>query len=429
MTAKVVTKLEEIPDKWIIKSLSDVGEIIGGGTPDTTRDEYWQNGNIPWAVPTDITDLKNNYIERPERCITHKGLINSSAKMLPVGTILITSRATIGECAINTVPMTTNQGFQSLICSPENNNLFFLYAIKFNKSKLIRKSHGTTFLEINKNNIKTLKLIIPPIREQQKIASILLDIDKLIQKQDQIIEQTQRLKKGLLDRLLVKGIGHMKFKKTKSLEIPETWDVLTLGELRQKKMIYEIQDGNHGGLYPRRKDFSSNGRIFLTANSITDDGNVNRQSSLRLPEEYCKKLRIGFAKPGDVLFTHNATVGRVAILHEELGDCILGTSVTYYRLNTDKMNRRYFAYSLQSPMFKKQLNQVMFQTTRSQVLISTQSKLSVTVPPKEEQEQIGGIISRVDELLQETKYEKLKVVILKKGMMQKLLSGKIRVKV
>jgi type I restriction enzyme, S subunit len=106
-------KYEEIPEDWEFKRISEIGEIIGGGTPDSRIKEYW-GGDIPWAVPTDITDLKGTFIEKTERLITQKGLKNSSARLLPKGTVLITSRATIGSCAINTVPMATNQGFQSL---------------------------------------------------------------------------------------------------------------------------------------------------------------------------------------------------------------------------------------------------------------------------------------------------------------------------
>jgi type I restriction enzyme S subunit len=134
-----------------------------------------------WAVPTDITSLKGNFIYRTKRTISQKGLENSSAKLLPQGTILITSRATIGSCAINKVPMATNQGFQSLICNSNNDNIFMFYAITFNKNKLERLSRGTTFLEIAKTSILKVTLPCPPLPEQQKIASILSTLDELIQ--------------------------------------------------------------------------------------------------------------------------------------------------------------------------------------------------------------------------------------------------------
>ncbi|MGB9167418.1 MAG: restriction endonuclease subunit S [Nitrososphaeraceae archaeon] len=195
-------ELGEIPEEWTVKRFSDIGDVIGGGTPDTTKKDYWENGNIAWAVPTDLTGLNKNYIDKTERYITEKGLNNSAAKLLPVGTVLITSRATIGQCTITKIPITTNQGFQSIICNNENDNIFILYTIKFNKEKLVRKSHGTTFLEISKNNIKNLKVPIPPIKEQQKIASILSNIDSQIQKQQEYRIKLETLKKGLMQQLL-----------------------------------------------------------------------------------------------------------------------------------------------------------------------------------------------------------------------------------
>ena len=196
------SELGEVPQDWIVKRLSDIGSIVGGGTPDTTKKDYWENGNIAWAVPTDLTGLNTNYIDKTERYITEKGLNNSAAKLLPVGAVLITSRATIGECAITKIPITTNQGFQTIVCNNENNNHFIFYTIKFNKAKLVRKSHGTTFLEISKTNIKSLKLSIPPLKEQLKISSILSNVDELIQKQERDKYTLENLKKGLMEQLL-----------------------------------------------------------------------------------------------------------------------------------------------------------------------------------------------------------------------------------
>lgn len=195
-------KYEEIPEEWEFKQLDEIGEIVGGGTPDSTNNEYW-NGKILWAVPTDITKLKSNFIDNTERKISEKGLKESSAKLLPIGSILITSRATIGECAITTKPIATNQGFQSLLCNEQHDNLFWFYMIKFHKKRFLRLSYGTTFLEISKNAIK--KVSIPTSiskKEQQKIASILSNVDSQIQKQQECKSKLESLKKGLMQKLL-----------------------------------------------------------------------------------------------------------------------------------------------------------------------------------------------------------------------------------
>ncbi len=169
----------EIPEEWKITKLDNIGEIVSGGTPNSKNKEYW-NGNILWAVPTDITKLQTTYINNTERKITEKGLKDSSAKLLPKGTILLTSRATIGECAITANPISTNQGFQNIICNNKFDNLFIFYLLCNNKNTLIRLSYGTTFLEISKTEIKKMLILVPKyLPEQQKIASILSGVDAI----------------------------------------------------------------------------------------------------------------------------------------------------------------------------------------------------------------------------------------------------------
>ncbi|MBP1465023.1 restriction endonuclease subunit S [Candidatus Chloroploca sp. M-50] len=105
---------ENLPNGWRTTTLGEMGAVSGGGTPSTSIDAYW-NGDIPWLVPSDVTSNPELYISRTSRNITSNGLENSSTKLLPPGTVLMTSRATIGEVVINTVEMATNQGFINLI--------------------------------------------------------------------------------------------------------------------------------------------------------------------------------------------------------------------------------------------------------------------------------------------------------------------------
>lgn len=192
----------EIPDEWNIKKIEEIGEIVSGGTPDSTNKNYW-SGEILWAIPTDITKIKSNFIEDTERKITKQGLDNSSAKLLPVGAILITSRATIGECVITLKQISTNQGFQNLICNKNFDNFFIYYLIKYYQNNFLRVSQGTTFLEISKTEIKKILLPVPNSKdEQQKIATILSNIDSQITTQSQYKEKLERLKISLMQKLL-----------------------------------------------------------------------------------------------------------------------------------------------------------------------------------------------------------------------------------
>lgn len=191
-------ELVEPPD-WEEKRLEKIGDIVGGGTPDTNTEEYW-GGTIPWFTPTEIN---TKFIKNSERTITELGLKKSSAKILPIGTILLTTRATIGEVAISEASCSTNQGFQSLIVKKNNNNLFVYYWLKMNTNELIRRANGSTFKEISKSEIEKVRIEIPSIEEQAKIANFLSAIDDKINKVAEALEATRTFKKGLLQQLFV----------------------------------------------------------------------------------------------------------------------------------------------------------------------------------------------------------------------------------
>ncbi len=195
------TEIGEIPVEWGVVRIDDICEVVGGSTPSTNRKEYW-NGDILWAVPTDITHLKGNIIHKTEKKITKKGLLSCAAKLLPEGSILLTSRATIGECAINFKPMATNQGFASLVCKKNVYNWFIFYRMIFVRKEFERLGSGSTFKEVSKKSIRAMKIPLPSLPEQKKIVQILGSVDEQIEKEIKHKESLEILKKGLMQVLL-----------------------------------------------------------------------------------------------------------------------------------------------------------------------------------------------------------------------------------
>ncbi|WP_000339729.1 restriction endonuclease subunit S [Helicobacter pylori] len=187
------------PSNWQRVRLGDVAKIIGGGTPGTQITSFW-NGSINWFTPTEIGITK--YVYKSQRTITPLGLKKSSAKLLPIGTILLTSRASIGDCAILKVVATTNQGFQSLIPLEKINNEFLYYLILTLKNKLLELASGSTFLEVSPNKIKNLLIPLPPLNEQIAIANILSDLDHYLCSLDALILKKESVKKALSFELL-----------------------------------------------------------------------------------------------------------------------------------------------------------------------------------------------------------------------------------
>ena len=183
--------------EWNKYTINDLATVVGGGTPDTTVKSYW-GGDIQWFTPSEIG--KNKYVDFSKRTITRDGLDNSSAKLLPLHTILLSSRATVGECSIASNECTTNQGFQSLIAKQCNID-FLYYLIQTKKKDLIRNACGSTFLEISANEIRKIKVAVPVQNEQEQIAKLLSLIDERIATQNKIIEDLKKLKSAITDSL------------------------------------------------------------------------------------------------------------------------------------------------------------------------------------------------------------------------------------
>jgi type I restriction enzyme S subunit len=178
-------------------------------------------------------------------------------------------------------------------------------------------------------------------------------------------------------------------------EIPVSWEYRDIQTLYDLNVIIDYDDGNHGSLYPRSNEFGDSGVNFVTAKNIVG-GRVEWSTCAKLNHDRAGQLTKGWAQGGDVLLTHNATVGRVARVESEMGRFLLGTSVTFYRLNSQVLDAEFFFYQLQSPLWQGQLEAIMEQTTRNQVSIQKQAFFRVVLPPIAEQRRI---VAKLDELL------------------------------
>lgn len=207
---------------WSYKHIGDLVNILNGGTPSTRVSKYW-NGDINWCTPSDITKQSTKYIFSTERTITKEGLSDSGAVFLPKGTILLCTRATIGESSIAGDQICTNQGFKNLVCTAVDNE-FLYYALKPLKNEMISNAHGSTFLELSKLHLEKIEVFIPNDRdEQHNIAEALSDIDELIYSLEMLIKKKKAIRKGAIQELItgkkrLKGFG-------------EPWGEVKLNEL------------------------------------------------------------------------------------------------------------------------------------------------------------------------------------------------------
>ncbi|NHM94503.1 restriction endonuclease subunit S [Staphylococcus aureus] len=191
---------EEYPE-WEEKQLGEVAEIIGGGPPSTKNKLYW-NGEINWFSPIEIGN--KTYVYSSQKKITEEGLRKSSAKILPVGTILFTSRAGIGKTAILAKESTTNQGFQSIVPRKGVLDSYYVYTISNILKILAEKvSAGSTFSEISKKQMEQLNLNIPMIKEQKNISKFFSKFDNLIEIQERKLKLLKQQKQGLLQKMFI----------------------------------------------------------------------------------------------------------------------------------------------------------------------------------------------------------------------------------
>ncbi|WRG01258.1 restriction endonuclease subunit S [Helicobacter pylori] len=388
------------PSNWQRVRLGDVAEIIGGGTPSTQVTSFW-NGSINWFTPTEIGITK--YVHKSQRTITLLGLKKSSAKLLPIGTILLTSRASIGDCAILKVVATTNQGFQSLIPLEKINNEFLYYLMLTLKNKLLKLASGSTFLEVSPNKIKNLLIPLPPLNEQIAIANILSGLDHYLYSLDALILKKESVKKALSFELLSQR------KRLKGFN--QAWQRVRLGDI--------CEFGN-GGAYETLIVENGNFKL-ISLNSIDINGNL--KNTMKRVNFYDNSLKqddivmvLSDVAHGDFLGLCAVIPNNDYVLNQRMGrlrkknDCI---NVLFLRLYINA-NQKYF----------KMQSQGSSQLNLSKKAIED---FEIFLPPLNEQIAIANILSDLDSEIISLKNKKRQFENIKKALNHDLMSAKIRV--
>jgi len=269
-----------------------------------------------------------------------------------------------------------------------------------------------------------LDILVPKRKkEQNKIAEILSKVDEDINKTEEVIKEIEKLKKGLAKELFVRGIGHKKFKKSELGEIPIEWEVTTI-----KKSRIKLVDGDRGVNYPKLKDFSKKGYcVFLNNKNIKNDRFVFDECNF-VSKEKDENLRKGKLERDDIILTSRGTVGNVAyynslILYENIR-INSGMLIFRHGENYDPL----FLYKLMSGYFmKKKYKEMGSGSAQPQLPIKSIELIKIPLLPTDEQRQIAKIISSIDLKIEINKEIKNKLIQLKKGLMNDLLSGEVRV--
>ena len=386
-------RFKEFNDEWIETKIQNVATVVGGGTPSTDEPKYWGN-EINWFTPSEIG--KTKYVTISNRKISQNGLKNSSAKLLPNGTILLSSRATVGEASILLNEASTNQGFQSLIVN-ENNCNEFIYYLKYKyKREMLIKSFGSTFLEISKSNVENIKIKIPSKEEQFKIANFLSLLDKKIELQSKKIEDLKLFKKGLINVLNKKSYQETTLGKIGKFQTSSI-DKL----VKENEKIVSLY--NYMDVY-KHKIIMTQDLSKLSKTSAKDNQIITNN-----------------LKRGDILFTPSSEtpddIGHSICIQENLPNTVYSYHLLRYRPNII-IDPLFSNYYFNNSKIRKQIIRYATGATRYTVSLDSFLKIKVDIPDLITQKKYGLLLYSTDKKVNKEMFKLNKLRELKKGLMQ-----------
>ncbi len=303
------------------------------------------------------------------------------------------------------------------ICDNVNLNFYEqLFKSELFQDELLSLQSGTTGsrMRVTPNTTLSIHVPFPDIEEQQKIAEILSSVDGAIEKTEQVIAKTEEVKKGLMQQLLTKGIGHTEFKESLFGLIPNDWMLVSLSE------VADVRDGTHDS--PK---YQSSGIPFITSKNLRN-GKIDFSDCNYITIEDHKKFSVrSFVEKGDILFGMIGTIGSPVIVDIDIDFSI--KNVALIKLNKDIVDNRYMKYLLESNLIQKEFSRVSDGGVQKFVALSTIRKLKVPLPNLYEQQKIAKILLNQDSYL-DSQFKKLSYLQeIKKGLMQQLLTGQVRV--
>lgn len=387
-------------DAWEQRKLGDLAEIVGGGTPSTSKDEYW-DGEIDWYAPAEIAN--QIYVESSERKITSEGLNNSSAKMLPVGTVLFTSRAGIGKMAILRKEACTNQGFQSIVPHVNELDSYFI----FSRSEELKRygetvGAGSTFVEVSGKQMSAMPLMMPPtIDEQRKIGEYFSSLDNLITLHQRQCEALKKQKQFFLQNMFPKegeSVPRIRFN-----GFTEPWEQRKLSDLGS------IMTGSTPST-SQKEYYSEDGIPWVTPTDI--NSNVISKTPRKLSKLGEKVARI--VPANTILCTCIASIGKNAMLLEK------GSfNQQINSLTPNEENDPYFLLT-ESVLWSNKMKKMAASGTMQIINKKEFSLLTTMVPKISEQKKIGELFKKIDSTitLHQRQYEQL--VSLKKYLLSKM---------
>ncbi|MFN8288743.1 MAG: restriction endonuclease subunit S [Chitinophagaceae bacterium] len=399
--------MEAIPAEWSVRPLGSLAEIIMGQSPSSSSYNTEGVGKLLIQGNADIADRKSN-----PRVWT-----SEVTKECELGDIIMTVRAPVGAIAKALHSACIGRG----VCAIRSDevNMEFLYQFLINyESDWKSLEQGSTFTAVNGKDIRNLKVVLPTNEEQQKIAEILSTVDEKIEVIEEKISITQDFKRGLMQRLLTKGIGHTEFYHSSVGEIPRSWKVSKLGEIGDFK----------NGINKSKEDFG-HGFPFINLMNVFGTNTV-KAKGLSLVNATQNELEDYQLLEGDVLFIRSSVkpegVGLTAVVTTDLPNTVFSGFLIRFRDN-GSLTTEFKKHCFFSNDFRRRLLNLSSVSANTNINQKALESLAIAIPPIEEQIQIAQIFEAFDEKISLLEEKRDVFLNLKSGLMQQLLSGKIRV--
>ena len=400
-----------LPEGWSAHDLGDLAQKIeGGGTPPRNEPSYW-DGDIPWAS---VKDLRGVKLSTTEEFISELGLENSSSKLIPSNTMIIASRMAVGKAVFFNQDVAINQDLKAFYPKENTDGLFLLQWYLSQSEKIESLATGSTVKGIRLDDLTLLPIDLPPLPEQQKIATILSSVDDVIEKTRAQVDKLKDLKTGMIQELLTKGIGHTEFKDSPAGRIPESWSVVRLGDI-----TVEHKQG-----YYSKERYSENGTYVIR---ITDMASP-KISFTEMPKMVISKDEVEAyrVKEGDFLFARSGAIGRYGI-YESKNQAVFASYLIRFRFDPERCINYFIGYCYESDFCQHQIASITQGSSNININANNIKDIMIPLPSVSEQNKICIRLKSLDKRIDllSLKYQQLNSI--KKALMQDLLTGKVRV--
>ena len=407
-----MSELGEIPIEWQIKSINDICYV----NPDTLSNKSDDSLSLEYIDIESVTTRRINEIKKLE----FKDAPSRARRLIKRNDVIMSTvrpyLKAFAKINIEKDNLVCSTGFAVLRAKKNINHEFLFQSIlsDYYIQQLSNKMVGSNYPAVNSSDVRESNIILPPLEEQEKIASILSTVDEQIDNVDALIEKNKELKKGLMQTLLTKGIGHKKFKKTEIGEIPEEWNIFKLSDCATIiDSLHETPEYSESG-FPMIRVVDVNGKA------------INTKLTNKVCETIYKKFTKKYEpKQGDIIMSRVGSYGLVSYLKDSERVC-LGQNIV---IITTELCKKYLFYVLSSEYVKNNIEKVTVGSSQKTLSLANINELKILIPSIKEQNKISLILSDIDEKIEKYENKKQKLEELKKGLMQQLLSGQIRVNI